>query len=78
MDQLLHQLHLLHFPDDFITKLKEKISLIVLLHYTLVEGLFCLSVIKTWISHKMHSEYAEVDENSASQICETIKKEEKL
>ena len=24
--------------------------------------------------HEMHSEYAEVDENSASQICETIKK----
>ena len=64
----------LHFPDDFITRLKRKNISYCFITLHVSGGTFLPIRNKNIDKHKMHSEYAEVDENSASQICETIKK----
>ena len=64
----------LHFPDDFIRRLKRKNISYCFITLHVSGGTFLPIRNKNIDKHKMHSEYAEVDENSASQICETIKR----
>ena len=64
----------LHFPDDFIMELKRKNISYCFITLHISGGTFLPIRNKNIDNHKMHSEYAEVNENSALQIRETIKK----
>ena len=68
----------LHFSDDYITSLKRRN-----IHYCFITlhvsgGNFFQILEKKIDKHKMHSEFASVDENAALQIRETLKRGGKL
>ncbi len=64
----------LHFPDDFICSLKKKNISFCFITLHVSGGTFLPIREKNIDSHKMHSEYAKIDENAASQIRQTLKK----
>ena len=68
----------LHFPDDYLLRLKRKNIPYCFITLHVSGGTFLPIREKNIDKHKMHSEYASVDENAASQIRETLNKGGKL
>ena len=64
----------LHFSDDYIMRLKRKNIPYCFITLHISGGTFLPIRKKKINEHKMHSEYASVDENAALQIRETLKK----
>ena len=64
----------LHFPDNFITSLKRKNIPYCFITLHVSGGTFLPIRDKNIDKHKMHSEFAKVDENAAEQIRRTLKK----
>ena len=64
----------LHFSDDYITRLKRKNISYCFITLHVSGGTFLPIREKKIDNHKMHSEYAKVDENTALQIRKTLKK----
>ena len=68
----------LHFSDDYITRLKEKNISYCFITLHVSGGTFLPIREKKIDNHKMHSEYASVEENAALQIRKTLKRGGKL
>ena len=68
----------LHFSDDYIIKLKRKNIPYCFITLHVSGGTFLPIREKNIDKHKMHSEYAKVDERAALQIRETIKNRGKV
>jgi len=68
----------LHFSDDYIMRLKRKNIPYCFVTLHVSGGTFLPIREKNIDKHKMHSEYASVDENAAKQIRETLKRGGKL
>ena len=68
----------MHFPDDYLLRLKRKNIPYCFITLHVSGGTFLPVREKNIDKHKMHSEFASVDENAASQIRETLNKGGKL
>ncbi len=68
----------LHFPDDYLLRLKRKNIPYCFITLHVSGGTFLPIREKNIDKHKMHSEFASVDENAALQIRETLKNGGKL
>ncbi len=68
----------LHFPDDYLLRLKRKNISYCFITLHVSGGTFLPIREKNLDKHKMHSEFASVDENAALQIRETLKRGGKL
>ena len=68
----------LHFPDDYLLRLKRKNIPYCFITLHVSGGTFLPIREKNIDKHKMHSEFASVDENAALQIRETLKRGGKL
>ncbi len=68
----------LHFPDDYLLRLKRKNIPYCFITLHVSGGTFLPIREKNIDKHRMHSEYAIVDESAALQIRETLKKGGKL
>jgi len=68
----------LHFPDDYLLRLKRKNIPYCFITLHVSGGTFLPIREKNIDKHKMHSEFASVDQNAALQIRETLKRGGKL